>query len=372
MRDFGGFEGNAHTLRLITKLEKKFLVDINNAEEGIVSTTGKDIRVGLNLTYRTIASILKYDKIIPYNIDKRLKEKNLKKSEVGKLKAVKGYYKSEEDIVDFVKSHVLRGKELPAKVNFKTIECQIMDLADDIAYSTYDLEDGLKAGFYDPLDILFSRADLVTKICTEVNRKLNLESKLTESDIRNIFIDIFKRWLFPDSSIDFTKLKPEAQFSEQLEFMSEVYKASKKVSKNAYSRVGLSSYLIGRFIRGVKFELNKDFPQLSKVYFDDEIKIIVEVVKTFNYESIIQSPRLKIAEYRGQEIVKKIFDTLKDHDKKGYLLMPKDCQRIYLKVNEKERLRVICDFIAGMTDRYCIEFYGRLTSELPETMFKPF
>lgn len=33
--------------------------------------------------------------------------------------------------------------------------------------------------------------------------------------------------------------------------------------------------------------------------------------------------------------------------------------------------RVICDFIAGMTDRYAMEFYGRLFSENPQTIFKP-
>jgi dGTP triphosphohydrolase len=37
---------------------------------------------------------------------------------------------------------------------FKVIEMQIMDLADDIAYSTYDFEDALKAGFGSPIDLL--------------------------------------------------------------------------------------------------------------------------------------------------------------------------------------------------------------------------
>jgi dGTP triphosphohydrolase len=38
--------------------------------------------------------------------------------------------------------------------NFKTVECQIMDIADDIAYSTYDFEDAMKAGFTSLLDVL--------------------------------------------------------------------------------------------------------------------------------------------------------------------------------------------------------------------------
>lgn len=36
------------------------------------------------------------------------------------------------------------------------------------------------------------------------------------------------------------------------------------------------------------------------------------------------------------------------------------------------RNRVICDFIAGMTDSYAMKFYARLKSENPETIFKPF
>ena len=38
----------------------------------------------------------------------------------------------------------------------------------------------------------------------------------------------------------------------------------------------------------------------------------------------------------------------------------------------QEKYRCICDFISGMTDKYAIEFYGRLKSENPETIFKPF
>ncbi len=86
--------------------------------------------------------------------------------------------------------------------------------------------------------------------------------------------------------------------------------------------------------------------------------------------SQITSPRLKIAEYRGKEIVTKIFTTL--NEDKGDELLPIDVQEVYLAADEKYRKRIICDFVASMTDKYAIEFYGRLTSENPETIFKPF
>jgi dGTPase len=59
MRRYGGFEGNAQSLRIIARLEKK--VRYSEDECG-----GSDPRAGLNLTYRTIASALKYDQQIPH------------------------------------------------------------------------------------------------------------------------------------------------------------------------------------------------------------------------------------------------------------------------------------------------------------------
>lgn len=83
------------------------------------------------------------------------------------------------------------------------------------------------------------------------------------------------------------------------------------------------------------------------------------------------SPRLKLAEYRGQEIVETIFDKLSEDN--GHVLMPDDFRMWYERFSGKDsqQKRVICDFIAGMTDRYAVEFYARLRSESPETIFKP-
>ncbi|MFP3608393.1 deoxyguanosinetriphosphate triphosphohydrolase, partial [Paraburkholderia sp. SIMBA_053] len=53
MREHGGFEGNAQTLRIVTRLEKRESVE-NGSE-----------KCGLNLTFRGLASLLKYDKVIP-------------------------------------------------------------------------------------------------------------------------------------------------------------------------------------------------------------------------------------------------------------------------------------------------------------------
>ena len=117
-------------------------------------------------------------------------------------------------------------------------------------------------------------------------------------------------------------------------------------------------------------EFNNVHPALSKAKLNDETRILVEILKTFTYMSQITSPRLKIAEFRGKEIVTKIFETLNSEN--GHELLPADVQSIHRLANVDYKPRVICDFISGMTDKYAIEFYGRLTSENPETIFKPF
>jgi dGTPase len=57
---------------------------------------------------------------------------------------------------------------------------------------------------------------------------------------------------------------------------------------------------------------------------------------------------------------------------RGHLLLPDDFQGVFdLVKKEDERKRVVCDFIAGMTDRYAVEFYGRLNSEQHHSIFNP-
>lgn len=69
-------------------------------------------------------------------------------------------------MVEKIKQHVL--VNYPEKIfrpcKFKTIECSIMELADDNAYSTYDIEDAFKGGFLDPLSMVDAEYKLLFKI----------------------------------------------------------------------------------------------------------------------------------------------------------------------------------------------------------------
>ena len=77
-----------------------------------------------------------------------------------------------------------------------------------------------------------------------------------------------------------------------------------------------------------------------------------------------------MAEFRGKEVVGGIFEALAGDD--GHILLPEDTLSLFQAANgsRQRELRVISDFIAGMTDRYAVEFYGRLHSDSPQTIFK--
>ncbi len=124
----GGFEGNAQTLRILSVLEKR--QHSATHESGI--DDGQDLRHGLNLCARTLGAVLKYDRPIPI----------LGSDREDSDRVVKGYYASDKSIVEWIKSCVGGASRTGS---WKTVECQVMDLADDIAYSTYDLEDAFKA-----------------------------------------------------------------------------------------------------------------------------------------------------------------------------------------------------------------------------------
>ena len=350
MKSYGGFEGNAQTLRIITCLEKKVIEEPSARLSGGIDKNGRDQRKGLGLTYRVIASALKYDTQIP-----RFREEN--------ENLIKGYYECDKDIVSKVKNKVIPGYNSENDGTFKTIECAIMDLADDIAYSTYDVEDSLKASFISPLTIL---ADL--NICIDVAQVINRNTNLNLSG-EDVFETLYET---------FAEVLPELPISTKgtkfKENLTLVCVGSKLFNENGYYRSNFTSDLISGFIAGVTFKFNKKFPPLSKVSFDDNTLRKVEVLKRYIFHTMILSPRLKTIQFRGEQIVKNIFETLSQGS--GKELLPMDFRLAYNQFDKanktEEKKRVICDFIAGMTDSYAIEFYARLNSENPQTIFKPF
>ncbi|MFF9348242.1 deoxyguanosinetriphosphate triphosphohydrolase [Streptomyces sp. NPDC014734] len=119
--DCGGFEGNAQSLRLLTRLEpKRFVPD---------TRTGALVSVGLNLTRAALDAATKY----PWPRGECPDDPGTPKF---------GVY--EDDLPVFAWAR--RG----APANRTCFEAQVMDWSDDVAYSVHDFEDGLHAGHIDP------------------------------------------------------------------------------------------------------------------------------------------------------------------------------------------------------------------------------
>ncbi|MGP3947525.1 deoxyguanosinetriphosphate triphosphohydrolase [Streptomyces sp. 7N604] len=120
-KDCGGFEGNAQSLRLLSRLEPKRFVP---GDDG-----GEPVSVGLNLTRAALDAATKY----PWPRGGHPTDPNSPKF---------GVY--EDDLPLFT---WLRQGAPPQRQCF---EAQVMDWSDDVAYSVHDVEDGLHAGHLDP------------------------------------------------------------------------------------------------------------------------------------------------------------------------------------------------------------------------------
>ena len=146
--------------------------------------------------------------------------------------------------------------------------------------------------------------------------------------------------------------------------------SDQKLAADSLARTQFTAERVGRLIAAVEFVPNIESPQLSGVCMRRPELLQVEVLKHLNYELVIRSPRLAVVEHRGKEVIQKIFKTLAESD--GALL-PEDWQARHAAGAARgvtEARRVICDYVACMTDRYAAEFHDRLFGN-GSTIFKP-
>ena len=114
--DIGGFEGNAQTFRILTRLETKIYDDYGHSR-------------GLNLTRASLDAATKY----PWRLSQATEYSNTTKF---------GVYEDDYEVFSWMRQDAPDGA--------KCVEAQIMDFADDVAYSVHDFEDAIVEGFIDP------------------------------------------------------------------------------------------------------------------------------------------------------------------------------------------------------------------------------
>ncbi|MER6691565.1 deoxyguanosinetriphosphate triphosphohydrolase, partial [Streptomyces minutiscleroticus] len=128
-RDCGGFEGNAQSLRLLTRIEPKRFVRGGTVPAAGAPDDAEFVGVGLNLTRASLDAATKY----PW-------PRGAHPTDPASPKF--GVYEDDRPVFDWVRAG--------APGRRTCFEAQVMDWSDDVAYSVHDVEDGLHAGHIDP------------------------------------------------------------------------------------------------------------------------------------------------------------------------------------------------------------------------------
>ena len=293
--DIGGFEGNAQTFRLLTRLESKTIRD------------GRSL--GLNLTRATLDAATKY----PWAFD----GKNPKF----------GFYEEDKEIFDWVRLNV--------KNQSKVFEAQVMDIADDIAYSVHDIEDAIYGQHFSPLalDSEPEFKEVVKLAATEYASEIN------EDNLNKALNSLIKQswWVksFTATQVDMAALK---NMTSHLigKFTEEIEQATKAGNKAE------------NFTR---YNANLIVPLDTKA----QIAVLKAVVNLF----VMQRKGAAENYAKEQDLILNIVDGLQNNPQK---LDPQFKHQFDNAGSSKEAKRAVIDQVASLTDssarRLAQEFVG--------------
>jgi dGTPase len=287
MRKYGGFEGNAQTLRMITEI---FYRDDDHYR-------------GMNPTRAFIDGILKY----------KATYKQFKNPENHFI------YNEQNKMIYFVFGNKKFTKEIfsPARLNkFQSIECQIMDWADDTAYAINDLVDSISGGFINIQKLSrWSEANSLTR------------------DQKNIIDEIIS-WI---KAGDFKK-----KFGAQ----------------------------IGEFVKACGLKKQKTFMDgLTNRYryilvIEKNIFERAQIYKRVSSDLVFNSSQLHQIEFKGNQMIENLFKRFEENyvdSVSNTKLLPDFNHNLLCKEKDKiARARMVCDYIAGSTDSHAMRIYRRL------------
>ena len=298
-QDIGGFEGNAQTLRILTNIEKK----------------RPEFR-GLNLTYRSMLSVVKY--FNKFDAEKfKTDEKNQK-------------FIYDEDY-DLLKSFV---DENAIKV--RTLDVQIVDIADEIAYAAHDLEDGLRV-----------KAFTIDEILHDYKAKYgNSESYSVFEENVN---EARKKAGYGTNKIDstqYSKLFRQELASRlinlalnDIDLITVTDDMRNKTNTMQNEELGFKKY--EELIHGLKDIVFRCINHNDDVYhYEQQGRRVIKFLRElYSSEKMYLPP-----EYRAKEIMNQ-YEDLKDVD------------------SNRLQNRLICDYIAGMMDSYAISVYEKFSGQ---------
>lgn len=281
MQSFGGYEGNAQTLRILNKLERRF-----------------PNTYGLLLSKRTILSVVKY-----FNKGNS-HEKFL--------------YEDDFEIVDQISSENC--------VNVRTLDTQIMDLSDEIAYAAHDLEDSLRLKLFNIQDLLFEFK--------------NNEKYKSAYDIFKSIIDLSHEVAY----------KSNAKSSEDYNYFF-IKEITSRIVDTLVQDIGIVEIDEG-FIKKTGTQNKKElgFINHSK---------LSEGLKKLTFKCILRNTDIINYEQQGATIIKDLFELFTDSSyNRDLKLLPAEYRQLHSDAGDSKE-RVVTDYIAGMMDNYAFELHKK-------------
>jgi dGTPase len=305
----GGFEGNAQTLRLLSRLEPK-----------TVSHEGRS--VGLNLTRATLDAATKY----PWTLDDAPDSGGRHADGLPRAVRKFGVYDDDRDIFDWMRLGAGQGRTC--------MEAQVMDFADDVAYCVHDVEDGVVAG----------RIDLTA---------------LRDHGLRAEVWETARDWYAPDASavvLDeaFTRLTELGGWPETTYDGSRTHLAGLK---------NLTSALINRFCLAVKPSLARESTAppvryAASLEVPPEIAAEIAVLKGVAAHLVMKADdRISVLTWQRQ-LITELVEALWDASPAAFDAVFRADLRA--ATHEGERLRVVVDQVASLTDVSAVDRHRAL------------
>ncbi|SEQ85244.1 anti-phage deoxyguanosine triphosphatase [Basfia succiniciproducens] len=312
MREHHGFEGNAQTFRIVTKLEPYTL------------------SAGMNLTRRTILGLVKYPTLLDLSSPDYAKSDLQSNGDpryvkINDWRPGKGLFYDDLPMFEWLlqplndADRTLFGqfqqpRQSPSdmlKTKFKSLDCSIMEIADDIAYAVHDLEDAVVVGL--------------------VNRQQWQEAEVELKNCRSNWIQ---------SNIE--------QITEKL------------FSDQHYQRKNAIGALVNYFITHIRWKMTADFAEPLLRYNAELPKGVLDalnVFKRFVFKYVIRDVETQRIEYKGQRILTEMFQIFESDPER---LLPRNTVKRWQNATDEGKHRIICDYIAGMSDAYALRLYQQL------------
>jgi dGTPase len=310
--DIGGFEGNAQTFRLLTRLEAKTL-----------AADGRSL--GLNLTRATLDAASKY----PWPLAAAPDAGGRHGDGLPRVGRKFGVYDDDREIFDWMRADAAE----PGRV---CVEAQVMDVADDVAYSVHDVEDGIVAGRVE-LTRLASDTALLDQIWQTV-----------------------RDWYLPDHddaglSAAYQRLTAMEGWPQQRYDGSRAHLAGLK---------NLTSRLINRFCLAVQRAVAEAGLPTAIVRYDVDLPVPpdtvaeIGVLKGIAAHLVMKADDRLAAHERQRDLLRELVGAMCD---RGAVAMEPAFGRDFEAADsDAERLRVVVDQVASLTDTSAVDAHRRL------------